>query len=377
MSAHRTTPLRRLKERLYFICAVLILLIVAFCPDPAPAGVVCHHCGEEIEGQHLQVDDRFFHPGHLLCALCNEPIHGDIAKDDGKYLHPNCYKQKALPKCDICGQILEGRYLTDEWGTKYHPHHQAELKHCTYCGRVIQRAQSGENSRYQDGRTVCDRCDRTTVWKEGEAADLFKEVKTKIARYGFVFPDREIPLRLATAFRLEEIMGKKGINGVTHVNTVRTFNDQRTEGLEILILEGLPHVNFLEVAAHELCHAWIRLKDNHGLDETFEEGSCQALAVMVLADERSPEAEQAIAAIERNMDPVYGNGYRLAKQYIANAGMGGWLAYLATKQSGAAAGGGDLSGILMGKSLLLFGVLAALFVCLIILRKKAKQSLLS
>ncbi|HWR89765.1 MAG TPA: protein DA1 [Dissulfurispiraceae bacterium] len=366
-----------MKKRFYFVDAVLILLFIAFSAAPAPAGVVCHHCGEEIEGPHMQVDDRFFHPGHLICPLCNEPIQGSVAKEDGKYYHPECYKQKDLPKCDICGQAMEGRYLTDDWGMKYHEYHEKLMMRCTYCRRLVPGLPSFESPHFRDGRTVCDRCNSTAVRKEDEADELFRDVKAKVARYGFVFPDREIPVHLATASHLEDMMAKKGVNGVTHFKTVSRFGDQRTENVEIYILEGLPHFKFVEVAAHELCHAWIRLNDNHGLDEVFEEGSCQALAVMVLTGEKSPEAERAIADIEKNMDPVYGDGYRLAKQYIADTGVGGWLAYLSTKQSGAAAGGGDLSGILMGRYLLLFGVLAILLACLIVLRKKAKQALLS
>jgi hypothetical protein len=272
---------------------------------------------------------------------------------------------------------MEGRYLTDEWGAKYHEYHEKMMMRCTYCRRLVPGLPSFENPHFRDGRTACDRCNSTAVRKEDEASGLFREVRTKIARYGFVFPDREIPVHLATASSLESMMMRKGVNGVTHFTTVRRFGDQKTEDVQVHILEGLPNFKFIEVAAHELCHAWIRLNDNHGLDETFEEGSCQALAAMVLAGEKSPEAERAITDIERNMDPVYGDGYRLAKQYIADAGVGGWLAYLSTKQSGAAGSGGDLSAMLMGRYLVLFGVLAALVVCLIVLRKKAKQTLLS
>src|SRR6266571_2959698 len=72
----------------------------------------------------------------LSCGVCGKAITGRYVEVDGKTYHPQCYEQYRVPRCAVCGEPLEGSYLTDGWGNPFHARHGEDLL-CPFCNRVM------------------------------------------------------------------------------------------------------------------------------------------------------------------------------------------------------------------------------------------------
>ncbi|KAG0466173.1 hypothetical protein HPP92_017753 [Vanilla planifolia] len=113
---------------------------------------------------------------------------------------------------------------------------------------------------------------------------------------------------------------------------------RQCEVTAILILFGLPRLLTGSILAHEMMHAWLRLKGYRGLSPEIEEGICQVLAHMWLDSEIMSGSGSNIASssssssgpskkgarsqferklgdffkhqIESDSSPAYGDGFR-------------------------------------------------------------------
>ncbi|KAJ4840460.1 Protein da1 [Turnera subulata] len=114
----------------------------------------------------------------------------------------------------------------------------------------------------------------------------------------------------------------------------------------ILILYGLPRLLTGSILAHEMMHAWMRLKGFQTLSQDVEEGICQVLAHMWLTSELASASGSDIASssasrsskgtrspferklgeffkhqIESDTSPVYGDGFRAGLLAVQKYGL--------------------------------------------------------
>jgi hypothetical protein len=73
-------------------------------------------------------------------------------------------------------------------------------------------------------------------------------------------------------------------------------------------------------------HAWLVQNDFPPLDRTVEEGLCQVVAYRWLRDQPDPRAALLREGMDTSPDPVYGEGFRAAKQAVRREGMNAVLA---------------------------------------------------
>jgi hypothetical protein len=70
---------------------------------------------------------------------------------------------------------------------------------------------------------------------------------------------------------------------------------------------------------HELGHVWLIVHDIRGLPIRDEEGFCELLAHRYYQHLDTPDARYHASSIEKNPNPVYGDGFRhihaLAEKY--------------------------------------------------------------
>jgi hypothetical protein len=84
----------------------------------------------------------------------------------------------------------------------------------------------------------------------------------------------------------------------------------RSEVTGVAVLLGLPVTLFQGVTIHELGHVWLIVQGIQDLPSWAEEGFCELLSYRYYSELNTPEGRYHAASIERNSDPVYGEGFR-------------------------------------------------------------------
>lgn len=98
------------------------------------------------------------------------------------------------------------------------------------------------------------------------------------------------------------------------------------------ILDGMPRVVFMRVAAHELMHVWLFEHASLQMDHMLVEGSCEYAAYLALSEMTDPLARFDLDNQKENKDLAYGAGFRSVSGYVTRVGLDNWLGYLRTNE---------------------------------------------
>ncbi len=343
---------------------LLALFLVSLFPVMALGDMVCSYCGKPItQGNYIQVDGKYYHADHFLCGKCGKSIGaGQYYTEDGKYIctncyekyyrpvcawcgkgiagryieqngkiyHADCYNENVAPQCRICGRAISGEYLKDYWGNYYCISHRGELDECDYCGRFISKRSTGGGTTYRDGRHVCGYCLQNAVSDKEHGRRILEEVAGHLKRFGIEISFKGITLYMVDKPTLVRIA--KSPNG-NHTGFVKYEGEgflgiTTKQKFDIYILEGMPLMDFIQSAAHELMHVWQysnKILDN---DAAWCEGSCNYAAFLVLGLFNDDHAGYLRDNMEKSPDPIYGEGFRRVKRLAEQKGNQGWLRLL-------------------------------------------------
>ncbi|KAJ9703342.1 hypothetical protein PVL29_004937 [Vitis rotundifolia] len=305
--------------------------------------------------------------------------------------HKSCYKEQNHPRCDVCRNFIPTNaaglieYRAHPfWMQKYCPSHEHDgTPRCCSCERMEAR-----DTRYlslDDGRKLCLECLDSAIMETLECQPLYLEIQEFYEGLNMKV-EQQVPLLLVERQALNEAMeGEK--NGHHHLpetrglclseeQTVSTILRRPTIGTgyriidmmtepyrlvrrcevtAILILYGLPRLLTGSILAHEMMHAWLRLKGYPNLSQDVEEGICQVLAYMWLDSEIYSSAGTDVASasssssspssssttskkgarsqfekklgeffkhqIETDTSPAYGDGFRAGNQAVQKYGL--------------------------------------------------------
>ncbi|CAL0322422.1 unnamed protein product [Lupinus luteus] len=349
---------------------------------------VCAGCNTEIGyGRYLNCLNTFWHPECFRCRACNLPISDYEFSTSGNYpYHKSCYKESYHPKCDVCKHFIPTNHAGlieyrahPFWIQKYCPTHEHDnTPRCCSCERMEPREAGyiGLN----DGRKLCLECLDSAIMDTNECQPLYADIQKFYESLNMKL-DQQVPLLLVERQALNEAReGEK--NGHYHMPETRglclseeqtissisrrprlgTGNraiDMRTQPYKltrrcdvtaILILFGLPRLLTGSILAHEMMHAWLRLRGYQTLSQDVEEGICQVLAHMWLESElssasgsnllsassssasyasrkgKSPAFERKLGEffmhqIESDISPVYGDGFRAGQIAVRKYGL--------------------------------------------------------
>ncbi|XP_047316377.1 protein DA1-like [Impatiens glandulifera] len=352
-------------------------------PMPLPYSVglrVCAGCNREIGyGRFLNCIGGVWHPECFRCHACKHPISDYEFSISGSYpYHKSCYKDKHHPKCDVCKQFISTNaaglieYRAHPfWVQKYCPTHEHDgTPRCCSCERMEPR-----DTTYvalNDGRKLCLECLDSVIMDTNQCQPLYLDIQNFYESLDMKV-EQQVPLLLVERQALNEAMdGEK--HGHHHmpetrglclseeqtVSTIRkrpkigTGNKvmgmitepfkltRRCDVTAILVLYGLPRLLTGSILAHEMMHAWLRLKGYRTLSQDVEEGICQVLAHFWLQSQlkslssdvastssnqrgRSP-FEKKLGEffkhqIEVDTSLVYGNGFRAGNQAVMKYGL--------------------------------------------------------
>ncbi|KAG4403744.1 hypothetical protein AAZX31_01G166700 [Glycine max] len=293
-------------------------------PHLFPPGYrICAGCKTEIgQGRFLSCMGGVWHPECFCCHACHLPITDyEFSMSSNRPYHKACYREKHHPRCDVCKNFIPTNssglieYRAHPfWLQKYCPSHELDgTPRCCSCERMESR-----DTKYlllDDGRKLCLECLDSSIMDTHECQPLYLEIQEFYEGLNMKL-EQQIPMLLVERQALNEAMeGEK--NGHHHLpetrglclseeQTVTTISrrprigagyraiDMITEPYRlirhcevtaILVLYGLPRLLTGSILAHEMMHAWLRLKGYPNLSPEVEEGICQVLAHMWLESE--------------------------------------------------------------------------------------------
>ncbi|XP_019461198.1 PREDICTED: protein DA1-related 2-like [Lupinus angustifolius] len=348
---------------------------------------ICGGCDREIvHGNCLSCMDSYFHPDCFRCHSCSYPITDREFSLSGKHpYHKICFKELTHPKCEVCFQfipvnsagLIEYR-CHPFWSQKYCPSHEYDnTARCCSCERLEPR--NVKYYRLEDGRSLCLECMESAIMDTGDCQPLYHSIRDYYEGMQMRI-DQQVPMLLVEREALNEaIVGEK--NGFHHLpetrgsclseeQTVTSIQRRpriggrrligmrtqphklirRSEVTAILVLYGLPRLLTGAILAHELMHAWLRLKGYRNLNPEVEEGICQVLSYMWLESEVIPNFQNmgssytassssssskkgAKSQVENKLgeffmnqivndsSPAYGDGFRAANEAVKKYGL--------------------------------------------------------
>ncbi|KAI3665764.1 hypothetical protein L6452_44395 [Arctium lappa] len=283
---------------------------------------ICVGCRAEIgHGRFLSCMGGDWHPECFRCHACNQPISDyEFSMTENRPFHKSCYKEHHHPKCDVCKNFIPTNaaglieYRAHPfWQQKYCPSHEHDrTPRCCSCERM--EARDTKYLLLDDGRKLCLECLDSAIMDTHECQPLYLEIQDFYEGLNMKI-EQQVPLLLVERQALNEAMeGEK--NGHHHMpetrglclseeQTISTiirrprvgagrimdmFTEpykliRRCEVTAILILYSLPRLLTGSILAHEMMHAWLRLKGYSNLPPDVEEGICQVLAHMWLDSE--------------------------------------------------------------------------------------------
>jgi hypothetical protein len=318
------------------LCLLAIVLLVA---GSALADQACDYCGKPIADSYIQYDGRTYHPACYhrniapKCGVCGEEILRDGIIFEGTNYHSSCYEDRVALRCSVCGGIIEGEYLLDHWGNKYHKHHDQEIPSCSFCGRLFSDPLAGGGSVLDAAHKICASCAGTAVSDQKVAQTYVDQAVALLTEIGIPIKAKSFKFELTTRDELVQLSGKNVPDqfGLTHYKKTTYWGFLEDKTLMVYVVTGLPRMYFLSTAAHELMHAWLFLNARYDADEgdpQMIEGSCNAAAMLVLNRLNDEMADYVVLQMEADTDPVYGEGFRRARHLVENRGVEYWLEHI-------------------------------------------------
>ncbi|PHT52806.1 Protein DA1-related 2 [Capsicum baccatum] len=309
---------------------------------------ICSGCHGDIgSGNCLGCMGTFFHPECFLCCACGYPItEHEFSLSGNKTYHKSCFREMTRPKCEVCYQF--------QWNARY--------------------------VSLGDGRSLCLECMESAIMDTGDCQPLYHSIRDYYEGMNMKI-EQQVPMLLVERQALNEAIGgeKHGFHHMPEtrglclseeqtitsllkrprmsgckVVGMRTRPQKLTQKYEvtaILVLFGLPRLLTGAILAHELMHAWLRLKGFRNLSLEVEEGICQVLSYMWLESEvmlgsrDMPSTSTASSSsmsstkkgvksgvenklgeffmhqIAHDTSPTYGGGFRAANEAVNKYGL--------------------------------------------------------
>lgn len=298
----------------------------------------CRGCKKALkDGSFIEFGGWAFHPKCLKCPGCRKPINGQYVPYEGMPWHLNCYRKQFAKLCSVCRNPLTRQYYVDFWGNAYCKTHDS-YSNCSSCGRIVCKNLTDGGMQFPDGVVICTLCSLHGVSTQERAKKLMKEMRSALASVGLKLNSSQTPVKLC---------GRDELNGAHrhdyHENRPIlglarwTISSRKGKVIarnfkDILIQQHLPEEHFRTVAIHELTHAWFFYNQYYGLPLEVEEGMCVLMEYIWLKSLKTKDAAYRRKIIEDSPDPVYGDGFRAAREALKLMPLESLLEFLKEKK---------------------------------------------
>lgn len=210
--------------------------------------------------------------------------------------------------CLVCGNPPQSTHYVDWAGNCVCEAHRDIVHFCISCSRYCK-----PRDKYNFGNrfSLCPICESDLINQKivGNVVAYIKKAYIK-AGFGEI---RNWHLYVTDPETMYQKMQNPYIKG---------FANRIGSKYEIYVLKHLSRVSFADVLSHEILHIW-QYNNKYSPEKWKCEGFCNLGSYYVLSHIATEEALERIAAMERNPDLVYGEGFRRMK---AVYDQGGWAA---------------------------------------------------
>ena len=325
--------------------AVLAALLLAGVPAAA-ARIVCDLCGRKIRpGENYYRQDgriycqRDFEKTLPVCSVCGKKCRGEYTVSDGKnFCSKKCFTN-SLPKCSVCGRHTAS-WSGPEDGSYIACPKCTQMPHCFVCDIPT------NHRKLADGRSICRKCSAKSVTDPREAERIFRQTRQRMReklgistghRIAFALVDRDKLHRLAEGNSDTPRELGLFVHHERHRTTERRDHrgrvlSRKTEKVEetfsIYALDYLTREYLEYVCAHELAHDWQAEHYPNIRDPEVREGFAEYVGWLY---NRAHGRRHINRRIEKNIDPVYGGGFRRIKAIADREGFAGVRRFLESK----------------------------------------------
>jgi len=309
--------------------AVALLMLLAW-GARSQTVQLCARCQRVLNDDRVMVEGRSYHSVCFTCAECGKPIGGLYYNYQSNFFDERCYEELFRASCRVCAQTMEGEFYENYWGERYCVSHQGSIPECAFCTRLIMGATVIGGVQLPDGRLLCGGCQVTAVTAESQAKRLLCEASNRMESLGLTVDCSRGTVELVSQDTLKVFMPdpRHSPLGYTFYQGIPIAGKFKQESFNILLLNGMPAVEARSVIAHELMHVWFF---DHGISNAGTplcEGSCNYAIYLFLSGLDTPDAEFIIDRMDKDTDPVYGQGFRDVRKYVESNGVMAWLQML-------------------------------------------------
>lgn len=291
----------------------------------------CQLCGMRIDGQPRIHRHPHWEPDLSLkvCARCEQDKpHCTVCGLPLASASPNgvCQTCNQVERyCYTCGQLLKQKYVQFNGVGHYCEDCYKRRSACDVCTAPL----TDTYWRLSDGRLTCAYCHASAVNDPSAATALYSEMMVVLHRSLGMSLNIPTGLALVDRIQLSEIIlqqydrNGKQAPGTDKLKPEHTLGLYARRGIRrgIYIQTGLPRMVFLQVAAHEIAHAW--QGENcpvlHDQDLLVHEGFAEWVAYRVLGDYGYIRAQEQMQA----RTDIYGQGLKYLLDLEANQGIEG------------------------------------------------------
>lgn len=261
------------------------------------------------------------------CSVCNKALFGIkfLKGEKALFCSEVCYLT-TTPKCVLCNQKSMDmcKIIGKDYCGKC-----AQFSACDGCGLP------SNGSKHLDGREICKSCQLDGVQNNEKAKEIYLNVKSILTTKFKMETTEDLPLTLIDKDELLKIKGsasptERGFYRQKESQNFKKLLDDKGKEISkekvsttiddrhIFILSFLPVNHFRNVVAHELTHNW-HMNHYPQLDnKVIEEGLAEYVAYLLNVDEKDTDLMQR--KID-NKDPIYGDGFRLVKEWDKGRGI--------------------------------------------------------
>lgn len=321
----------------FVLMTIMAMLTIAALTLEA-AAPQCVVCGKTIKGRYLVNDDKAYCSKSCLestlprCDVCGKTIEGPHFRKDNKYYCSKTCLETLFPACHSCGERSANGVLFKAENDYFYCASCAAKPKCFSC-----MLPAPHGRQLEDGRTICDECDKTAVWTLDDAEKIFKEVRDKMRTDLDIGTGHRIQLRMldlpamqrrapgyAPGMEMGLFVYDATINTIITSQPLSIGEKEKTEtfrsnvSYSIYFLSGTPKRKLIEVLAHELSHDWMIENFPQVKSLKIREGFSEYCAWRANILFGQPSMNRRIT---ENTDDIYGNGFKLIKNADDEDGM--------------------------------------------------------
>lgn len=297
---------------------------------------LCSHCKKEIKKRYIEFKTKIYHEScfkkHIQykCYLCHKPIEKEYISSKKGPTHRQCYEKENYPPCAVCQAPLIGQIIKDDWGLSSHLYHgKQKTRLCHSCGKISSDRTTQGTYLLSDHRVICGHCHKSSIETDYQARKVSKKIIKTLNENGL----SDIPNFRLILSDQQSMRHKSGTPHQANIKGLTVSRSRKNEPTEhdIYILYALPQVEFEAVLAHEICHVW----QNHHqikLSHKFNEGLCNLMSALAYKQSKDPLAKYLREKLEKNLDPIYGQGYQRIKKLVQQKKWKNFLEELMTKK---------------------------------------------